>query len=155
MDISNEILTRLQNGEDIENIVADVTKSINTANETYTAQKEAEEKAKREAIAQADLLEDKRDAVNNFLDSICYLCATWGVAEDLVNDIENASDEDIDNIVKTLDQSIPFIIKYIDLQKELRTHLQPKKIETCDCAECNAPEAKVDPIENFLNTFVR
>ena len=155
MDISNEILTRLQNGEDIENIVADVTKSINTANETYVAQKEAEEKAKKEALDQADLLEDKRDAVNNFLDSICYLCATWGVVEDLVNDLENVSDEDIDDIVETLDQSIPFITKYIDLQKELRTCLQPKKVEVCDCAECHTPEAKVDPIESFLNTFVR
>ena len=155
MDISNEILTRLQNGEDIENIVADVTKSINTANETYITQKEAEAKAKKEALDQAALIADKRDAVIDFLDSICNICATWGVAEDLIDDIENVSDEDISDIVATLDQSIPFITKYIDLQKELRTHLQPKEIETCDCAECHAPEAKVDPIESFLNTFVR
>lgn len=155
MDISNEILTRLQNGEDIENIVADVTKSINTANETYITQKEAEAKAKKEALDQAALIADKRDAVIDFLDSICNICATWGVAEDLIDDIENVSDEDINDIVETLDQSIPFITKYIDLQKELRTHLQPQKVEDCDCAECHAPEAKVDPIESFLNTFVR
>ena len=109
MDISNEIHTRLQNGEDIENIVADVTKSINTANETYITQKEAEAKAKKEALDQAALIADKRDAVIDFLDSICNICATWGVAEDLIDDIENVSDEDISDIVATLDQSIPFI----------------------------------------------
>lgn len=155
MDISNEILARLQNGESVENIAADLTKSINTANEAYTAQKEAEEKAKREALDQAALIADKRDAVIDFLDSICNICATWGVAEDLVNDLEDISDEDISDIVNAIDQAIPFITKYVDLQKELHTCFQPKKVDNCDCAECHAPEAKVDPIESFLNTFVR
>lgn len=146
MDITDEILARLQNGEKVEDIAADLTNSINAANEQYEITKRRKED---------NLRTDKRNAIRHCLDALCYLVETWDLGEDLAQELEDVTDETINELVDTLDQAIPFITKYIDLQKELHTYLQPKKVEVCDCAECHAAEAKIDPIESFLNTFVR
>lgn len=139
MDYSMDILARLQAGEKVEDIAAELTKSINAANEKYKA---AEEKAKAEAAAKSKI-EDKKIAVEELLDAICDILEIWDVAPDLVDQIENISDEEIEDIVTTIDEAVPFLVKYMEMQRALQKMVDEKNKEPND------------PVRDFLNQFVK
>ena len=144
MDYSMDILARLQAGEKVEDIAAELTKSINAANEKYAAEKKAaEEKAKAEAAAKSKNA-DKKIAVEELLDAICDILEIWGVAPELVDQIENTSDEDIEDIVTTVDEAIPFLVKYMEMQMALQKMMDEKN-----------KEPNNDPVREFLNQFVK
>ena len=143
MDYSMDILARLQAGEKVEDIAAELTKSINAANEKYAAEKKAaEEKAKAEAAAKSKI-EDKKIAVEELLDAICDIFEIWDVAHDLVDQIENISDEEIEDIVTTIDEAVPFLVKYMEMQRALQKMVDEKNKEPND------------PVREFLNQFVK
>ena len=143
MDYSMDILTRLQAGEKVEDIAAELTKSINAANEKYAAEKRAaEEKAKAEAAAKSKI-EDKKIAVEELLDAICDIFEIWDVTHDLVDQIENISDEEIEDIVTTIDEAVPFLVKYMEMQRALQKMVDEKNKEPND------------PVRDFLNQFVK
>ena len=143
MDYSMDILARLQAGEKVEDIAAELTKSINAANEKYAAEKKAaEEKAKAEAAAKSKI-EDKKIAVEELLDAICDIFEIWDVAPDLVDQIENISDEEIEDIVTTIDEAVPFLVKYMEIQTALQKMVDEKNKEPND------------PVREFLNQFVK
>ena len=143
MDYSMDILARLQAGEKVEDIAAELTKSINAANEKYAAEKRAaEEKAKAEAAAKSKIA-DKKIAVEELLDAICDILEIWDVAPDLVDQIENTSDEDIEDIVTTVDEAVPFLVKYMEMQRALQKMVDEKNKEPND------------PVRDFLNQFVK
>lgn len=143
MDYSMDILARLQAGEKVEDIAAELTKSINAANEKYAAEKKAaEEKAKAEAAAKSKI-EDKKIAVEELLDAICDIFEIWDVTHDLVDQIENISDEEIEDIVATIDEAVPFLVKYMEMQKALQKMVDEKNKEPND------------PVRDFLNQFVK
>ena len=143
MDYSMDILARLQAGEKVEDIAAELTKSINAANEKYAAEKKAaEEKAKAEAAAKSKI-EDKKIAVEELLDAICDIFEIWDVTHDLVDQIENISDEEIEDIVTTIDEAVPFLVKYMEIQTALQKMVDEKNKEPND------------PVREFLNQFVK
>ena len=143
MDYSMDILARLQAGEKVEDIAAELTKSINAANEKYAAEKKAaEEKAKAEAAAKSKIA-DKKIAVEELLDAICDILEIWDVAPDLVDQIENISDEEIEDIVTTIDEAVPFLVKYMEMQRALQKMVDEKNKESND------------PVREFLNQFVK
>ena len=143
MDYSMDILARLQAGEKVEDIAAELTKSINAANEKYAAEKRAaEEKAKAEAAAKSKI-EDKKIAVEELLDAICDIFEIWDVTHDLVDQIENISDEEIEDIVTTIDEAVPFLVKYMEMQRALQKMVDEKNKEPND------------PVRDFLNQFVK
>lgn len=143
MDYSMDILARLQAGEKVEDIAAELTKSINAANEKYAAEKRAaEEKAKAEAAAKSKI-EDKKIAVEELLDAICDILEIWDVTHDLVDQIENISDEEIEDIVTTIDEAVPFLVKYMEMQRALQKMVDEKNKEPND------------PVRDFLNQFVK
>lgn len=143
MDYSMDILARLQAGEKVEDIAAELTKSINAANEKYAAEKKAaEEKAKAEAAAKSKNA-NKKIAVEELLDAICDILEIWDVAPDLVDQIENTSDEDIEDIVTTIDEAVPFLVKYMEMQRALQKMVDEKNKEPND------------PVRDFLNQFVK
>lgn len=143
MDYSMDILARLQAGEKVEDIAAELTKSINAANEKYAAEKRAaEEKAKAEAVAKSKIT-NKKIAVEELLDAICDIFEIWDVAPDLVDQIENISDEEIEDIVTTIDEAIPFLVKYMEMQRALQKMVDEKNKEPND------------PVRDFLNQFVK
>ena len=143
MDYSMDILARLQAGEKVEDIAAELTKSINAANEKYAAEKKAaEEKAKAEAAAKSKI-EDKKIVVEELLDAICDILEIWDVAPDLVDQIENISDEEIEDIVTTIDEAVPFLVKYMEMQRALQKMVDEKDKEPND------------PVREFLNQFVK
>ena len=142
MDYSMDILARLQAGEKVEDIAAELTKSINAANEKYAAEKKAaEEKAKAEAAAKSKIT--KKIAVEELLDAICDILEIWDVAPDLVDQIENISDEEIEDIVTTIDEAVPFLVKYMEMQRALQKMVDEKNKEPND------------PVRDFLNQFVK
>lgn len=146
----NEIFTRLQSGEKVEDIAAELTKSINAANEKYAAEKKAaEEKAKAEAAAKSKNT-DKKIAVEELLDAICDILEIWDIAPDLVDQIENTSDEDIEDIVTIVDEAVPFLVKYMEMQTVLQQMIDDSHKE----AEKNK-EPNNDPVREFLNQFVK
>ena len=147
MDYSMDILARLQAGEKVEDIAAELTKSINAANEKYAAEKKAaEEKAKAEAAAKSKIT-NKKIAVEELLDAICDILEIWDVAPDLVDQIENISDEEIEDIVTTIDEAIPFLIRYMEMQTALQ-QMMDKEVE-------KNKEPNNDPVREFLNQFVK
>ena len=143
MDYSMDILARLQAGEKVEDIAAELTKSINAANEKYAAEKRAaEEKAKAEAAAKSKIT-NKKIVVEELLDAICDILEIWDVAPDLVDQIENISDEEIEDIVTTIDEAVPFLVKYMEMQRALQKMVDEKDKEPND------------PVREFLNQFVK
>ena len=145
MDYSMDILARLQAGEKVEDIAAELTKSINAANEKYKA---AEEKAKAEAAAKSKI-KNKKIAVEELLDAICDILEIWDVAPDLVDQIENISDEEIEDIVTTVDEAVPFLVKYMEMQMALQKMMDDRHKEVEKNKEPN------DPVRDFLNQFVK
>lgn len=155
MDITNEILARLQNGEKVEDIANELTNSINAANTTYEkAKKEAAEAAAREA-AQESLRNDKIFAIDTLLAALADAAALWEFDNELIEALEEA---DAEEIVDAIDQSIPFIQKYIELQSDLQNAVraaQPNVAENKNEVPKEVKAQPIDPLENFLNTFVR
>ena len=149
MDYSMDILARLQAGEKVEDIAAELTKSINAANEKYAAEKKAaEEKVKAEAAAKSKI-KNKKIVVEELLDAICDILEIWDVAPDLVDQIENISDEEIEDIVTTVDEAVPFLVKYMEMQMALQKMMDDRHKEVEKNKEPN------DPVRDFLNQFVK
>ena len=140
MDYTNEILERLQNGESAEDIAASLTKSLNEANEKH----KAAEAAKRAKAEQDNLFAQKTAAVEAVLFAFEDLLAVYEVDDEILDAIEEADPEEI---VKVIDESLPFLTKYIELSQELEA-LKNKS------QKAGAVHA-VDPIEDFLNQMVR
>ncbi len=155
MDITNEILARLQNGEKVEDIANELTNSINAANASYEkAKKEAAEAAAREA-AQESLRNDKIFAIDTLLAALADAAALWEFDNELIEALEEV---DAEEIVDVIDQSIPFIQKYIELQSDLQNAVraaQPNVAENKNEVPKEVKAQPIDPLENFLNTFVR
>jgi hypothetical protein len=146
MDYTNEILERLQKGEAIEDIAAKLTEDLNSANEQYKAAKaEAEAKAKQD-----NLFAQKVEAVEAVLFAFEDLLALYEVDDEILNTIEEADPEEI---VKVIDESIPFLTKYIELNQELEA--LKDKSQKADGASLKAAVRAADPIEDFLNQMVR
>lgn len=140
MDYTNEIFTRLQNGESVEDIAASLTKNLNEANEKH----KAAEAAKRAKAKQDDLFAQKTAAVEALLAAVADLLAVYEIDDELIDAIEETDPEEI---VKIIDQSLPFLTKYVELTQELEA-LRDKNQKT-------GTSHAVDPIEDFLNQMVR
>ena len=155
MDYTKEFLARLQNGESVEDIAAELTKSINTANEKYEAEQEAKRKAEQEALNKSAEHTNKCDAVEDFLAGLFSVLDAWGINDpSIIAEVENT---DVEEFVEVLDQSIPIITNYVELNKRLRNLVPPevKQTENKPITEAAKKMAETDPIESFLNSFVR
>lgn len=98
---TNDILTRLQNGESVEEIGKEFAEALNTANRLH----QEEEKAKncKEEIAGRLL-----NALIDYIDCVDHELA----------DRIDVSDEDLKEIVKMMDRTIPMIKLMLQLQEE-------------------------------------
>ena len=148
-DYTKDILTRLQAGEDVETIAADLTKSLNTAKEQsdeIDRKRKAEAEAKRKAEFETNT---KVEAVNGLIDALIDVCDAWGLDDDLIYAIDQI---DAKEVVNTFDKMIPFIQQYIELQEAMDGVLNKDSTHEVKPAPGAGAE---DPIERFLNTFVR
>lgn len=146
-DYTNDILTRLQAGEDVETIAADLTKSLNTAKE-QSDEIDRKRKAEAEAKRKAEFETNKKvEAVDGLIDALIDVCDAWGLDDSLIDSIDEI---DAKEFVDTFDKMIPFLQQYIELQEAMGEVLS-KTPEENQVIKTTAE----DPIERFLNTFVR
>jgi tRNA(Ile2) C34 agmatinyltransferase TiaS len=147
MDYTSDIFARLQKGESMESIANDLTKSLNNASQHYSQIKAAEQ-AKKEAEAKkaAAVQENKVKAVYELRDALVNVFKVWGVASDVIAEFAEYDDEDLNGIIEVFDELLPAVEKYAavhsaiqDMFKDEEQNVKPKK----------------DPIEDFLNAFVR
>ena len=148
MNYTDEILARLQNGEAVEDIARELTNSLNRASSAYTEQQKAKAEAAKKAAAEkekAALKQKKSDAILDLVDSIAYIFEVWGIDEKDIKELCEISDHDVNEIIGLLDLSLPLLSKSNIIQKEIQ-HIIPKEEKT---------EAAADPVQEFLNLFVR
>ena len=145
MDFTSELLARLQKGESVDALAAELTKAINDAH-TENERLKAEAEAKRKADAAASRAKlQKVQHMDDLLDAVVALLCDYNVDRDLVDEIGNIHAEEL---IDEIDKAVPAIQEYMDLMEKLR---QARPVTD------TAPEkqSKNDPIEDFLNKFVR
>jgi hypothetical protein len=152
MDFTSELLARLQKGESVDSLAAELTKAINdahTENERIKAEAEAKRKAEAEAKRQAEMkAQDKYDAIESLLCAIEKVIVAW----DLGDDILDAVDEiDADELVKELDEAIPAAKAYAEMLEKIGALREARPVADT----VPDKQRQGDPIEDFLNKFVR
>ena len=102
-----DILARLQNGDTVDNIAAEMTAALNEAEAEKKALDAKEKKETR-------VLAAKRAAVNDMLDAL----SDYLVAAEACDMLENVRDADTDKIIDMLDGTICFA-KSLEAMKNL------------------------------------
>ena len=101
---TNDILTRLQNGESVEEIGKEFAEALNAANRLH----QEEEKAREANSCKEALAGTLINALIDYVD-----CVDPSLADRI-----EVTDKDIKEIVKMLDRSIPMISLVLQLQEE-------------------------------------
>ena len=127
--IENYLLTRLRAGEDPDAIAQELTNALNEANEI---QKKTNK---------------KRKAVTAFVEALADLFDAYGAQKETVDTIRN---EDIDKLVEEIEELVLFAEEYGKLLLD-----EDKKIWSSVSHHSNSKSKNTDPIENFLNKYVR
>ena len=105
----SEILARLQNGDTVDDIAAEMTNALNAAHKDYVEEaKRAEEvriREERKAQEAARKYEAKREAMYMMIEGMCdYLSADSG-NEDLIHELQNT---DFDKLMEGFDSIVDF-----------------------------------------------
>ncbi len=155
MDFTTELLARLQNGESVDSLAAELTKAINdanTENERIKAEAEAKRKADEAAEFHArELARNKAEAIDDLLIALENIVSVWDLGDELVEAIAHVNP---DEVVQELDEIIPAAKAYIEMMEKIDSL---RETPTGDRSMKTAPDlpAVGDPIEDFLNKFVR
>lgn len=148
MDFTSELLARLQKGESVDSLAAELTKAINDAH-TENERIKAEQKAAAEAKRQAEMkAQDKYDAIESLLCAVEKVIVAWDLGNDVLDFV---GEIDTDELVQELDEAIPAAKAYVELAEKLGTLREARPASDTASAKTN----KNDPIEDFLNQFVR
>ena len=115
MFTEKDILTRLQNGEDVQKIADEMAAIINAANKTYADQKAAEEAAKKQNEVQKK--EDLQEILNLFGD---WLNAHYG--------IDTKGDITADQVIELIESLQEYIEAVKDLEAIFGTAKPAKKV---------------------------
>lgn len=129
------ILTRLQNGEDVQTIANEMANLINKVNKTYTDQKAAEEAAKAKAETQKK--EDLQEILDMFTD---WFNAYYGI------DTDGRLEADV--VLELIDS----IKEYIEALNDLESMFGVKK-HAVKATKSNAkskPKSSDEQISDFL-----
>ena len=138
---SDMILARLQAGESVEAIAKELTAALNDANDKYAAE------AARRAEAQK-LFARKADAIGNLIDAIADVCKVWDLGDDILEALASLDPEDI---AKEIDEAMPAIQEYEKAMNAFKAQMKSAP----EPERNSAPARSADPIEDFLNKFVR
>ena len=154
-DYKQDIYARLAAGENVEDIAAELTKSINEANDQYKADQEAK------------VSPDKVEAIDNLLASILMVLDVWNIDSEPIHDLLEDEDE-FNNLVKAFDEYVPIVKSYLGLMKSIQEAADKKKEEIAAApgSRVNVAEKTQDmdafkkspdvmSVEDFLNKFVR
>ena len=148
MDFTSELLARLQNGESVDSLAAELTKAINDAhaeNERIKAEQKAAAEAKRQVEMKA---QDKYDAIESLLCAVEKVIVAWDLGNDVLDFV---GEIDAEELVQELDEAIPAAKAYVELMEKIGSLREARPASDTASAKTN----KNDPIEDFLNQFVR
>ena len=156
MDYTNDILARLQKGEDVNAIATELTKSINDANNRYKAEVEAKRKAEQEAKLKAAAEEASRNekvsACEGLLDALWDVARAWNLDLDVCDEIAGYDPKEL---AAQLDDIIPAIQKWAELVHMLQPDdeiISP--VRKAPVGDSSVKKA-TSPIDDFLNKYVR
>lgn len=123
----NEIMARLQKGESVDTIAAEMTKALNEANDEF--QKQQEECA---------ALKEKVAAMRKALNAVADLLDAFNLDKEIGNSLREMNATEL---VDEIEREMPFMKMLIEMDQEKKSK----------------PAAKPsgDSIEDFLNRFVR
>ena len=147
-DYKQDIYARLAAGENVEDIAAELTKSINEANDQYKADQEAK------------VSPDKVEAIDNLLASILMVLDVWNIDSTPIQEILE-DDQEFNKLVKAFDEYVPIIKSYIGLMNSIQEAADKKKEEAAAAPKKNvfdrvqSTNTEVMSVEDFLNKFVR
>lgn len=128
-----DFLTRLQNGESVEAIADELTKSLNEANRQHIQEKEAK---KQKEIEQAQY---KRELAEDLVDVLYELFDAYGL--DLGADQEEDANE-VQEVIDLMDELVPILKPFLEIKKAMNKPEEKKSA------------ASGDPIGDFLKLFV-
>ena len=145
-ELQNEIMERLQKGENIEDIAQEFTDVINKVNTQYKLD-QAEAQKKSEALKHEKVL-----AISSLIDAVSEIGKAWGFQEEAEKLVKNISQEDIEEIIDSFDETFPIIMQYATMFEALNKNIKsaPKAKETAASAKSGE-----NAIEDFLDMFVR
>lgn len=154
-DYKQDIYARLAAGENVEDIAAELTKSINEANDQYKADQEAK------------ATPDKVEAIDNLLASILMVLDVWDIDSTPIQEILE-DDQEFNKLIKAFDEYVPIVKSYLGLMKSVQEVADKKKEETAAVPGSRANTVEkiqnmdafkkspdVMSVEDFLNKFVR
>lgn len=151
-DYKQDIYARLAAGENVEDIAAELTKSINEANDQYKADQEAK------------VSPDKVEAIDNLLASILMVLDVWDIDSTPIQEILE-DDQEFNKLVKAFDEYVPIVKSYLGLMKSIQEAADKKKEEVAAAPKKNVfdrvqstnvkGQTEVMSVEDFLNKFVR
>lgn len=158
-----QIYERLMNGENIDDIMTEITNKVNAAIQKKAdadkAAEEAKRKAEEEAKAKAEAVAaEKHCAVRDLLDAFANICDLWGW-EETANECDAITDEDIEDIIDAIDSYGEMMATYAKLAKTTfplgGTKPVAKKIEIGKnpAVEVKKTETANDIINKFLKGY--
>lgn len=136
MDYTTDIFARLQKGEKIEDIAKQLTDDLNKAHEQYQDAAKQEE-AKRQAMA------NKSQAMKDVIAAFVKFLEQCGVDESLLNIMRDVSDDEVEQLIQEAENELKACNTLANAFASLTISPGAKATKS------------VDPIEDFLNRFVR
>lgn len=148
----NYFLTRLANGESIDDIGMEIAGLMNAAMADHEAKVAAEKAAAEEARKEANLLNTKRELALDLVEIIQDYGAIVApeACVDLLSDI---TDEDLDAMIQTLDEMFKMMAAMVELKDALTPVLeaQPKSKIT---PVSKKPKSDDEVLANFIKNLL-
>ena len=143
MDYMNEFLGRLQKGANVDTLAAELTKALNEANVQFQKQHQEEQRIRN----------DKINCLVDIFEALEELLTLYGAKED---ELPKTSVQEFEDLVDELDELVPVLRE--DPFKALKDLAKEEEKSKCvfpDNLNPSWKDSKKDPIEEFLNKFVR
>ena len=165
MFTDEQIFERLMKGENIDDIMAEITNKVNSAIQKKADADKAAEEAKRKAEEEAARIEmekiqkaEKYSAVRELLDAIANVCDLWGW-EETANECDAMTDEDIADIIDAIDSYGEMMATYAKLAKTTfplggsKPVVKKVEIGKNPTVEVKRTDSATDSITKFLKGY--
>lgn len=143
----NYFLDQLRNGQDINTIGQAMADAMNAAMADYTAEQEAVRKAEAEKATKAELAAKKKDLSLKMVDLFRdYAVLTGNTAMDEME----ITDDDLDILVKALDQTFALM----SAMKDLKVAIDAIPDEKVPTVHAKLQKAKIKSDDEILADFI-
>jgi flagellar hook-basal body complex protein FliE len=142
MITTNDVLTRLRNGESMDTIGQSIADVLNAAQDAYRAEQEAAKQAESEMVnAKRELAMDLVDLIQAYGELVAPETA------DLLDDID---DEDIDAMVQTLDD----MFHMMSAVAQLKVNLEKAQPKSRIVPATKTPKSDDEVLSNFIKSLM-